>query len=84
MSNYRFIFKLEIISGLALIPKEVECDYYEAKEGTYIFHSRNKNYCEGILGRYPIINTIIHSINENPDYVDPRDVAEDDDFYGML
>lgn len=68
MKKYPYIFKLHIIGGLALVEKGVECDYYELKNETYMFMSRDKNYCDGIIAQYPVVNTIIHSIDDNPDY----------------
>ena len=71
MSNYKHIFKLEIIGGLALIQKEVCCDTYCIKDGTYLFECSNTDYCDGIIAQYPVVNTIIHSVDVNPDYIDP-------------
>jgi len=80
MTKYKFIFKLEIITALALIQKEVYCDYYGIDDGTYIFKCKDDEYCDGIIGRYPMNNTIIHSIDINPDYIGPP--VEVNQYYG--
>ena len=72
MDKFPYIFKLEIIGGLALIQKEVACDYYVVEDETYFFKARNTDYCDGIIARYPVVNTIIHSVDENDRYVDPE------------
>lgn len=74
MSNHRYIFKLELMGGLALIQKEITADFFETNTdaGNYIFKSNNDDYCSGLLGHYPICNTIIVSIDENPDYEEPE------------
>lgn len=71
-SKHRHIFKLEIICGLALIQKEVCCDTYSIKEGTYLFVCDDTDYCDGIIAQYPIVNTIIHSVELNPDFEEPE------------
>lgn len=77
MNKYKYILKLEIICGLALIQKEICCDTYQKMGGTYYFRSFDESYCEGILAVYPIDSTIITSIEENPDYYD---IGADEDY----
>jgi len=92
MGHLRYIYKLEIIGGLALIKKDVEADYMMGETDKYVFkESLGDNVStssDKILGFYPIHNTIVSSIEDNPDYVgaNNRDLPvrhhNGDSFYG--
>ncbi len=74
MGRLRYIYKLEIIGGLALIKKEVEADYITFQSDKYIFKENMGGnviaHDDKVVAYYPVVNTIISSIEDNPDYVD--------------
>jgi len=74
MGNLRRIYHLEIIGGLALIQKEVEADYVRKSDSAkYIFvenlNDNGRSSDDKEIAYYPVVNTIIASVEENPDYI---------------
>lgn len=81
MTQYRNIYRLEIIVGLSVIPKEVYADYVSMDDGVYKFmedvpanidmtlHRRLFNQ-DKVLSQYPVSKTIISEIIDNPNYLE--------------
>jgi hypothetical protein len=75
VSNLKRIYRLEIIGGLALVQKEIEADYVKVKEDStkYVFmenlDDNGSSRDDKVLAYYPSVNTIIASIEDNPDYL---------------
>jgi len=59
------------VGGLALIEVEVEADRLDISKdgGYYYFTIENRGYYDKIIAYYPIVNTIISSIEDNPNYL---------------
>lgn len=69
---HEYIYKLNIIGGMALIPLELTADdlYVGDTEGILYFREKNRhNSGYTIIAWYPVNNTIIRERLENPDHV---------------
>lgn len=68
---HRYIYKLNITGGLALIPLEITADdHFIGKQAAMIyFHEEDRKGDTSVIRWFPINNTIIMERIDNPDYV---------------
>ena len=70
-NSHEFLYKLHIITGLALIPIEITADSHiiNGKTGMIEFESYRKGYNgKEDIAWYPIVSTIISEKVDNPEY----------------
>jgi len=73
LREHKYIFKLQITGGLALINVEVYADYFEVnKESQMLEFREHIKFDSNTMGWYPIGCTIISERIKNPDYIIPN------------
>lgn len=71
MRYHKKIYKLKIITGLALIPLDITADSHVIGEKTrMIYFNEDIPYNNILLSCYPVNSTIISDIIDNPNYIE--------------
>ena len=76
LNYHKYIYRLNIITGMALIPLEITADDHHIGENTGIiyFKGYRLGYSDSeTIAWFPSVNTIIRERVDNPDYKSRRD-----------
>jgi len=70
MGHHQYLYKLNIITGIALIPLEVTADDHTIGEKSNMIYFHESGYrTNTTIAWYPSGSTIIRERIDNPDYV---------------
>jgi hypothetical protein len=74
LGYHKYIYKLQIVGGLALIPIEITADNHHIGEKTgVIYFKESIPFSDKCIAWYPTVNTIISERIDNPDYIIQQD-----------
>jgi len=74
LGYHKYIYKIQIVGGLALIPIEITADDHHIGEKTgIIYFKRDIPYSSEYIAWYPTSCTIITERIGNPDYIKQTD-----------